>query len=275
MKAQFHLPLLTYPDPSSFALIQNAIDFARHQEARLHVSVFKVKIPKVSPPFPPIVHVDVDKMTADAERSSRDCAATLIETVRDYAGKADLAVTISSFEATQPLVGDRIAEISRVYDLSIMETSPIASSVIERILFESGRPLLLFPADNCCGRIDTVAIAWDGSATLARALTGARVFLDKASKAVLISVTDDKAIDADLRDRFAALVRDAGLAVEIVNAQSQGAPVAGTIQSAAAEARAELLIAGGFGHSRLRELILGGVTRSLLNGLEVPVLLCH
>ncbi len=80
MRAQFHLPLLTYPDPSSFALIQNAIDFARHQEARLHVSVFKVKIPKVSPPFPPIV--DVDKMSAEAERSSRDCAATFAIALR-------------------------------------------------------------------------------------------------------------------------------------------------------------------------------------------------
>ncbi|SCW87655.1 Universal stress protein family protein [Rhizobium mongolense subsp. loessense] len=273
MRVQFHLPLLTYPDPSSFALIQNAIDFARRQEAQLHVSVFEVKIPRVSPPFPPIV--DVDKMSADAERSSRACATALIETVRDYAHKADQAAAISSFEATEPLVGDRIAEISRIYDLSIMETSPITSSVIERVLFQSGRPLLLFPADNCCGRIDTVAIAWDGSATLARALTGARAFLDNASKAVLISVTDDKAIDADLRDRFATLIRAGGLAVEIVDAQSQGTPVAAKIQSVAAESRADLLITGGFGHSRLRELILGGVTRSLLNGLEVPVLLCH
>ncbi|TCU30774.1 universal stress protein family protein [Rhizobium azibense] len=273
MRVQFHLPLLTYPDPSSFALIQNGIDFARHQDAQLHVSVFEVKIPRVSPPFPPVI--DVGKMSADAERSSRKCAAALIETVRDYAGKADQAVAISSFEAPEPLISDRIAEISRIYDLSIMETSPLASSVIERVLFESGRPLLLLPTDNCCGRIDTVAVAWDGSATLARALTGARVFLDKASRAVLISITDDKAIDADLRDRFAALIRGAGLAIEIVDAQSQGDPVATKIQSVAAQSRADLLITGGFGHSRLRELILGGVTRSLLNGLEVPVLLCH
>lgn len=273
MKAHFHLPLLTYPDASSFALIQNAIDFARHQEAWLHVNAFLAKIPRVSPPFPSIV--DVEKMRADAERSSRDCASLLSETVRDYANKTDTAVTISSLDATEPLVDDRIAEVSRIYELSIMETSPIASSAVQRVLFESGRPLLLLPADNCSGRIGTVAIAWDGSATLARALTGARLFLDKASKAVLISVTDDKEIDADLRSRFAATLRDAGLEVEIVTTESHGNSAAGTIQVIAAESKADLLIAGGFGHSRLRELILGGVTRSLLSSLDIPVLLCH
>lgn len=211
MKAHFHLPLLTYPDASSFALIQNAIDFARHQEAWLHVNAFLAKIPRVSPPSPSIV--DVEKMRADAERSSRDCAS-LSETVRDYANKTDTAVTISS-----------------------LETSPIASSAVQRVLFESGRPLLLLPADNCSGRIGTVAIAWDGSATLARALTGARLFLDKASKAVLISVTDDKEIDADLRGRFAATLRDAGLEVEIVTTESHGNSAAGTIQVIAAEVK--------------------------------------
>jgi nucleotide-binding universal stress UspA family protein len=273
MKAQFHLPLITYPDASSFTLIQNAIDFALHYDASLHVSVFHAKIPKVSLAFPSIV--DVDKMSAEAERFSQANGVTLTETVRDYADKANLPVTISSFDAKEPLLGDRIAEVSRIYDLSFMEASPVTSPVIERVLFESGRPLLLFPADNCCGRIDTVAIAWDGGTALARALTGGRLFLDRASKAVVISVTDDKEIDSDLRDRFVAVLRNAGLAVEIAAAQSHGDPAASTIQAVAAENRADLLIAGGFGHSRLRELVLGGVTRSLLNSLGAPALLSH
>jgi len=273
MKAHFHLPLLTYPDASSFALIRNAVDFARHQKAWLHVNAFQAKIPTVSPPFPSIV--DVKKMRADAERSSRYRASELSETVRDYAGKVDVAVTISSLDAPEALVDDKIAEVSRIYDLSIMETSPTASSAVQRVLFESGRPLLLLPADTDGGRIDTVAIAWDGSATMARALTGARLFLDKASKAVLISVTDDKQIDADLRSSFAATLRNAGLAVEIVATGSREHSAAGTIQVVATESKADLLIAGGFGHSRLRELILGGVTRSLLSSLDMPALLCH
>ena len=99
--------------------------------------------------------------------------------------------------------------------------------------------------------------------------------MDKASKAVLISVTDDKEIDAGLRDRFAAILRDSGLAVEIVATDSRGDSAAGTIQAVAAESKADLLIAGGFGHSRLREMILGGVTRSLLSSVDVPALLSH
>ncbi|MFS8115080.1 universal stress protein [Rhizobium jaguaris] len=182
---------------------------------------------------------------------------------------------IQPFEEQEPFVAGTLAGLSRAYDCSLMEASESARPIVESILFESGRPLVLFPPDNFCGRIDTAAIAWDGSAALARALTGARLFLENASRVVLISVTDDKPIDEAARDRFATVLRNAGLNVEIVSVKAHGQQAANVIQSVAKENYADLLVAGAFGHSRLREFILGGVTRSLLTSLEMPALLSH
>ncbi|KZS57284.1 MULTISPECIES: universal stress protein [Rhizobium] len=273
MKAQFHLPLVTYPDASSFSLLQNAVAVSLHQKADLTASIPLVRIEPVQPRLPSFL--DVEKMRADAEHVSRDNGAVLGQTLRDYAKQAEIEVEIQPFDARQPFVAQALAELSRAYDLSILEASEIMRPLIESVLFESGRPLLLFPTDNFCGRIDAVAVAWDGGATVARALTGARFLLEQASRVVLISVTDDKQIDERRRDHLAAALRKAGLAVDVTAVQANGEPSAGVIQAAALERKADLLVAGAFGHSRLREFVLGGVTRSLLTRLEMPALFCH
>lgn len=273
MKAQFHLPLATYPDASSFALLQNAVDVSLHQRADLTASIPLVRIEPIQPRFP--TFLDVEKMRAEAERFSKYNGAALEQTLRDYGKKADIEVEIHPFDAKEPFVAQTLAERSRAYDLSILEASETMRLLIESVLFESGRPVLLFPSDNFCGRIDAVAIAWDGGTTIARALTGARLLLEHASRVVLISVTDDKQIDEHSRDHLAAALRKAGLAVDVTAVQASRDSPASVIQAAALERKADLLVAGAFGHSRLREFILGGVTRSLLTRLEMPALLCH
>nr|WP_210273049.1 universal stress protein [Rhizobium sp. WYCCWR 11128] len=273
VKAQFHLPLATYPDASSFSLLQNAVAVSLHQKAGLTASIPLVRIEPFQPRFPSLL--DVDKMRAEAERLSKDNGTVLGQTLHDYAKKAEVEVEIQPFDAREPFVAQTLAELSRVYDLSILEASVLMRPLIESVLFESGRPLLLFPPDNFCGRIDAVAVAWDGGATVARALAGARFLLERVPRVVLISVTDDKQIDERSRDHLAAALRKAGLAVDVAAVQAKGDSPASVIQAAALEHKADLLVAGAFGHSRLREFLLGGVTRSLLTHLEMPTLLCH
>lgn len=273
MKAQFHLPLITYPDASSDTIIQNAIELARQQEAALTASVLQVRIPRISQPFPSII--DVEKMIHDAEQFSHECGIALTQKLRKEADKAQQHVTVSSFEAKQPFISEKVAQLSRVFDFSVFELAPTSKSLIETVLFEAGRPTVIFPAANWSGRIGTTAIAWDGSATAAKAVTGARYFLEKCSRVVLVSVTDDKDIDHDIRDRLADMLNKSGLDVEVVATQAKGEPAAAVIQSAAKKKHADLLVAGAFGHSRVREFILGGVTRSLLADLEMPVLMSH
>ncbi|MGO4118598.1 universal stress protein [Rhizobium ruizarguesonis] len=273
MKAQFHLPLATYPDASSFSLLQNAVAVCHHQKADLTASIPLVRMEPVQPRLPSFI--DLEKKRAEAERFSNDNGSVLGQTLRDYAKKAEVEVEIQPFDTSEPFVAQTLAELSRAYDLSILEASELMRPLIESVLFESGRPLLLFPSDNFCGRIDAVAVAWDGGATVARALTGARLLLEQASRVVLISVTDDKQIDERSRDHLVAALGKAGLAVDVTAVQANGDSPASVIQAAALERKADLLVAGAFGHSRLREFVLGGVTRSLLTRLEIPALLCH
>lgn len=214
-------------------------------------------------------------MVHDAEKLSHERGAALTEKLRMQANITQQDVTVVPFEAKQPFVGERVAQLSRVYDFSILELVPTARSLIESVLFDGGRPTVIFPAARCSGRIDTVAIAWDSSATAARALTGARYFLERCSSVVLVSVTDDKLIDEDIRDRLAETLSRSGLRVEVVTLQVNGDCAAAAIQLAATEKHADLLVAGAFGHSRLREFILGGVTRSFLTNLSRPVLMSH
>lgn len=273
MKPQFHLPLITYPTASSLSVVQNAVDLARHQKADLTASVPQIRTPLVGQSSPWVD--DIERLGSDAERFSRDSGVSLSEAVCDYAHSAGIRAVIQTFDASEPLIPDTLAEISRAYDLSIVEASETMMPLLESLVFESGRPLVLFPANHVCGRIDTVAIAWDGSASLSTALTGARLFLEGASKVILISITDDGSMSEKARARYADVLRNSGLDIEVVVARANGEEVAVAIQSTARALHADLLVAGAYGHSKMRELVLGGVTRSLLVDLEMPVLLAH
>lgn len=273
MKPQFHLPLSTYPDASSFAIIDNAIGLALQNDAHLVASIPQVRIPQVHPPFPTVI--DVDTWRGQAEGSSRDSGTSLREHLTQAVSETGFEVRIHGFEVREPFVYQRFSEIARCHDLSIVEASELSRQLSETLLFGSGRPLVLFPATSVCSRVDTIAIAWDGSATAARALSCARIFIERATKVQVISVPDDKEIDEANRALLIASLKHSGFDVEDVSIQAGGETATAAIQSAALERKADLLVAGGFGHSRLREFILGGVTRELLVKAELPVLLAH
>jgi nucleotide-binding universal stress UspA family protein len=273
MKPQFHLPLSTYPDASSFTIIDNAIDLARQHGADIVASIPQVRVPPIHQPFPTLI--DVDSWRAEAEAYSRNSGSSLQSYIADASSKTEVKMRVHSFETKEPYVYDSFAGISRVHDLSIVEACEVTRQLSETLLFGSGRPLVLFPTLSVCGRVDTVAIAWDGSATAARAISCATLFIARAAKLQVISITDDKQIDEPNRALLIASLIYAGFEVEDVPIQAAGESVASAIQSAALERKADMLVAGGFGHSRLRELILGGVTRELVAKCELPVLLAH
>ncbi|EJB07232.1 nucleotide-binding universal stress UspA family protein [Rhizobium sp. BK619] len=273
MKPQFHLPLMTYPDPSSFTIIGNAIDLARQHGADLVASIPQVRIPPVRQPFP--TAIDVDAWRAQAERYSGTCGASLKDHISDAAGESGVGVRIHDFDSLEANVLGAFAEMSKTHDVSLVEASELTRGLSETLLFASGRPLLLFPASRTCCRVDTVAIAWDGSATAARAICCARLFMENASKVQVISAGEDKHTDENSRVHLISYLQYAGFEVEDVPIQAAGETTAAAIQSAALERKADILVAGGYGHSRFREFVLGGVTRELLAKCELPVLLSH
>jgi nucleotide-binding universal stress UspA family protein len=172
---------------------------------------------------------------------------------------------------------DLTAWHGRLHDLIVMpRPEPHAvdgSASLNAALMDSGRPLLLTPPAEVPAAPLNVAIAWNGSAEAARAVAHAAPLL-----AIAHTVTILTAAESDC-DSAAGQELAQALAWHGIQAGTRSIPAGGHAGPALlAECRAvgaNLLVMGAYTHSRLRQLILGGVTRHVLSHAELPVLLCH
>jgi len=177
---------------------------------------------------------------------------------------------------------DQLGRIGRRFDLIVVgqpdrKASAPDEIVDEGVLFGSGRPVIFVPFIQKGGMtLDRIMICWDGSRAASRAVADALPLLKKAKQVEIVIVSDkpgraDEMPGADLGQHLARH----GLKVEIKHITSPDIDVASTILSHAADSSADMIVMGGFGHSRLREFILGGVTRGLLESMTVPLLMSH
>jgi nucleotide-binding universal stress UspA family protein len=176
---------------------------------------------------------------------------------------------------------EMFGRVARRFDLAVVgqaepRKSTPAPLVIEAALFETGRPALVVPYIQKGGvKLDRVMVCWDGSRSAARAASDAMPFLERAGTVEVVIVTEhgesDETPGADIAQHLARH----GLAVEVKQIVAPDAKTADVLLSHAADTAADLLVLGGYGHSRLREFILGGVTRSILEAMTVPTLMSH
>jgi nucleotide-binding universal stress UspA family protein len=166
---------------------------------------------------------------------------------------------------------------ARVSDLVVFGAQPSESpelgGAIEATLMAAGRPLLLVPKGvHTIGL--RVAIAWNGRAESARALAAALPFVEAASAVHVLTAETWRTrfeVTEDLADYF----EWRGIACDRRAITPGDEAVGAALLRAAGEADADLLVMGGYGRSRLRELVLGGVTRHVLTHAQLPVLLAH
>ena len=119
-------------------------------------------------------------------------------------------------------------------------------------------------------------IAWDGSRVAARAVSDARDFLQRAQSITIVSVTDEKILPHDdPGNKLAEYLIRHDLQATVAQVQGRGHPIAETLQEHARETGADMLVMGAFGHSRIRDFVLGGATNGILKDLRLPVLLSH
>lgn len=274
MQRHIFLPLLTYPDPTLEFMIANAVSLARHMNASLTTSVVEIVIPHVSAALGSLI-LDPVKLAQEAEALSRQRGAFLVQKAIDEAKAASVEIRTRKMRVGEPFVPGMLAEAARAYDLVLLEAAGLHRAVVEAVLFESGRPLMLYPRQSFNGRMDSVAVAWDGSASAASAVHDAEPFIEYASKVYLVCVTDEKAVDDETGNHLVENMHRSGVKAEIIHARADGQPVGDVLQAKAFELRADLLVMGGFGHSRLREFVLGGATKSVLTNVLLPVFLSH
>ena len=168
-----------------------------------------------------------------------------------------------------------IVEYGRSSDLLVVgrPAEDAARDVIEAGLLDTGRPLLIpgaVPIDP-----EIVAIAWKSTREAARAVTAAAPFLARAKRVVIVTAAERDPLDRDSATRMLATVQRHNPATEVRYVPPGSRGVAETLLVTAAEAGAGLLVMGGYNHSRVRELILGGVTEHVLRSATLPVLIAH
>lgn len=183
-------------------------------------------------------------------------------------------------------VGDQegvVAGHARVADLVVVaqvaeDEGGEALLILEAALLEGARPVLVLPAkpragtDGAIGR--RVALAWNGSAESAHALASALPLLERADMVHVLTAKTAKTAE-DVGVHAVDYLGWHGVAAQVRAITPAGQSVGAALLDAARAVDADLLVLGSYGHSRLRELVLGGVTRHVLNHADLPVLMAH
>ncbi len=178
-----------------------------------------------------------------------------------------------------PEVVHRLAAEARLPDLTVLDLDPqseiLSRETVEAALIGSGRPgpHRAAPAPGFAGR--RILVAWDGSLQVARAANDAMPLLRAADAVEIVSVGDaDDLLTTVPGAEFARHLARHGAAVTVRDLPQDGS-IADTLRNHAGLVRADLMVMGAYRHSRARELVFGGVTRSLLMDAPVPLFLAH
>jgi nucleotide-binding universal stress UspA family protein len=237
-----------------------------------------------APCFPGYVMLEIPpnvvaQMTAESEKA----ALAAVERF-DAAAKRSLL----SFEhrLLRTIGGEApavLSNLARRFDLSVfMQSEPDGvdnDEMIETSLFQSGRPLIVVPYIQKDGlKLDRVMCCWDGSRAAARAINDALPLLVKATAVDLLIVVNEKTKNDKNEIRGAEMAKHLArhdVKVEVEAIPAADIDVASAILSYAADSSGTLIVMGGYGHAKMRELILGGVTRDMLKSMTVPVFMSH
>lgn len=176
-------------------------------------------------------------------------------------------------------VVDILSQRARVYDLTIVSPFgeyPGASSgeVVGCALFETGRPVLVTPKEAPASLGQKVLIGWNRGAQAARAAAFALPFLEVADS-VTVAYVQTGAKPGPGPEELCANLACHGVQAQAQEIDQQEGSVAANLAAAAKDMGADLLVMGAYSHSRLREMVLGGVTDETLGHLEIPVLMAH
>ncbi len=213
---------------------------------------------------------------------SETAAAAAIKSFTTASEQAGISAEPLTTGASLAAAGDQFARMARRFDLAIVgqaqpEISSIEQIIGETALFESGRPVLMVPYIQMNPfKIDNVMICWDGSRTAARAVADAIPLLRDSGRVEIVIVANERGKQDEIEgaDIGQHLARH-GLKVDVHRISGGDIAVGDALLSHAADSGADFMVMGGYGHSRLREFVLGGVTRSIFESMTVPVLISH
>jgi nucleotide-binding universal stress UspA family protein len=265
-------------DPSRDVAGRYAISLANAFGAHLAAIAFSYE-----PIIPPTILGGVPASFIDEQRARSDKEANdAIARFDAAASRAGISFESRTLSASLAGGADLFGRIARRFDLSVVgqaEPDKLAPEelIAEGALFASGRPVLVVPyIQKTAFTLERAMVAWDGSRSAARAVADAMPLLGKAKAIEVVIVADDRGKSDEIpgADIAQHLARH-DLKVDVKRIVAGGSDVASTLLSQAADTAADFIVMGAYGHSRLREFILGGVTHGILAAMTVPALMSH
>jgi nucleotide-binding universal stress UspA family protein len=269
-----NLTLSADRDPAA----QFAVSIAATFEAHIAAIAFAY-----DPVVMPTVMNGLSVAWVDTQRiENRAAAQEAVDRFEAAAKREGLSAEHRIIEASLGKAANLFGRITRRFDLAVVgqmdpERTLPDDLLIEAALFESGRPVVVVPYIQKEGlKLDRVLVCWDGSRSAARAVADSLPFLKRGKLIEIVMVASgggkvDELPGADLGEHLARHDLD----VEVKRLVAADIDVSNAVLSYAADRAADFIVMGGYGHSRLREFVLGGATRGILESMTVPVLMAH
>jgi nucleotide-binding universal stress UspA family protein len=275
------IALTSYPELTPVSAVDDAVDLAAALGAKISAIACEVKIKAPGSPLGNYL-LDVPAMVAAEVKKSATNAQQLLAAFQEAAEKRGVFQERISERCLTSEVPEVLIEYSRLRDLTIVpvpEGDYFDQWYAESIIFGSGRPTVVLPHTRKrtgSFALDTVIVAWDFSRSATRAIADAMPILEKAKRVCVLTVTKEKAIDT--RRSGAELAKHLarhGVDVVLDEVDAKGHGIGDVFEAHVTYRNADLLIMGAYGHSRIREFILGGATKRMLARPPGPIFLSH
>jgi nucleotide-binding universal stress UspA family protein len=277
----FKTVMMAVPASAGDGAVDRAAAIADALGAHLHLLVVGVAPPPPSSPYG-IVSNDI---WASEIREGQEVAQACGETLLEKLGARGISASVEPQYVDRGTIAALAARAARYADLTLIAPAatdggdPMQTWVMDGALFESGRPVLLLPPGEAAfPRAERIVIAWDASVEASKAVRDALGLMKAAREVHAVLIDPVPSFDGHGpepgADLGAYLARH-GIHVTVHRLPRQGREAADIINQTAADVGADLIVMGGFGHSRLRQRIFGGTTTSMIRSARIPVLMAH
>ncbi|MCA0401239.1 MAG: universal stress protein [Proteobacteria bacterium] len=270
--------LIRAADEMPVAAMKQAIALAA--ETGAHLSAI-IGVQVFTAPYTPFWTSMSASIAAEVNQKSKAKADSFAETFKADAKAAGVDLDIAVVSGPFGDVAEKAAFIARTADIVVIDQPHGAldttEMLLEEALFHSGRPVLIAsPRRAPVGRVTKAVVGWDGSSHAVRAVSDAIDAFPALETIEIVTVSGEKDLSGALPAAdFARHLARKGLKVTLSDVPRAGKSVAAVLDSHAQASGADILITGGFGHSRLREFLLGGVTVELTQNAVTPLLMAY
>ena len=268
--------LTSYPEPTPVTVVEDAVSVAAALGAHIAALSCEMHV-QVPGHFISGAVVGLPGIVAGEASKSRKNAQDLLAVFEAAAARSGVSCESILQKCKTFEVPDLLVEYARLRDLTIMPESN-DRWYVEAVIFGSGKPTLILPQSPRSRpfELGTVAVAWDFSRAAARAVSDALPLLEKAKQVRVVTVLNEKLLDTKhSAEELSKNLSRHGIDVVLDTVDAKGRPIGDVLEAYVASHAADLLVMGAYGHSRLRELVLGGATKSLLSKPPLPILYSH